>query len=72
MRTPLPPLRSSLRGMAAARVDGVLTPSLARLIGIGPRRRSPKPGAEGEGVPVAPRRPLDLSGGAAASLEFDS
>jgi len=72
MRPPLLPPRSSLRGIAAARFDGALSPTLARLIGIGPRRRSRKPGAEGEGMPVDPRRPLNLSGGAAASLEFDT
>lgn len=37
------------------------------------RLRGPKrPGGEaGEAVPVRPDRPLDLSGGAAAALEFD-
>lgn len=37
------------------------------------RRRGKRPGGEaGEAVPVEPNRPLDLSGGAAAALEFDS
>ena len=36
------------------------------------RRGRKKPGGEaGEAVPVRPDRPLDLSGGAAAALEFD-
>lgn len=36
------------------------------------RRRGKRPGGEaGEAVPVKPNRPLDLSGGAAAALEFD-
>lgn len=40
---------------------------------VGRLRRGPRrPGGEaGEGVPVEPNRPLDLSGGAAAALEFD-
>lgn len=34
------------------------------------RRRKPKPGEDG-GVPVEPDKPRNLSGGAAAALEFD-
>lgn len=35
-------------------------------------RRGKRPGGEtGEPCPVEPNRPLDLSGGAAAALEFD-
>ena len=36
------------------------------------RHRRRPDGEAGESVPVAPDRPLDLSGGAAAALEFDS
>ena len=36
------------------------------------RRGGKRPGGEaGETVPVEPNRPLDLTGGAAATLEFD-
>jgi len=35
------------------------------------RRPKSKPGATGETCPVEPNRPLNLSGGAAAALEFD-
>jgi len=34
-----------------------------------PRRK--RPSGEGEAVPAEPDRPLPLSGGAAAALEFD-
>ncbi|MBX9861035.1 MAG: hypothetical protein K2Y20_15805 [Sphingomonas sp.] len=34
------------------------------------KKRGPGP-TEGEPCPVAPNRPLDLSGGAAAALEYD-
>ena len=36
-----------------------------------PPRRNPKRGTGGEAVPVEPNRPNNLSGGAAAALEFD-
>jgi len=35
------------------------------------RRPDARGGEAGEPVPVNPNRPLDLSGGAAAALEFD-
>ncbi|MEH3158001.1 MAG: hypothetical protein PGN08_03190 [Sphingomonas taxi] len=46
----------------------------ARALGLRNRRRRPgKPGEPGgESCPVEPNRPLDLSGGAAAALEFDA
>jgi len=40
---------------------------LAESLRRGPR----KPGEAGEAVPVKPDRPLDLSGGAAAALDFE-
>jgi len=40
---------------------------LAESLRRGPR----KPGEAGEAAPVKPDRPLDLSGGAAAALDFE-
>lgn len=46
--------------------------TFVRRLGDRLRRGSKRPGGEaGEAVPVEPNRPLDLSGGAAAALEFD-
>ena len=45
--------------------------SMARLIEARRRRGRDRPDAGGEPCPVEPNRPIDLSGGAAAALEFD-
>lgn len=47
---------------------------IARAMERAPRNRPPGPqgGVDGAPVPVRPDRPLNLSGGAAAALEFDS
>ncbi len=50
------------------------TPGFARIAWIGalPRgKRKPKKDKDGGGVPVEPDRPRNLSGGAAAALEYD-
>jgi hypothetical protein len=60
-------------GLAAARQHRALRDGLdpfSRQLGL--RRRRPRPDLpEPDGVPVRPDRPLNLSGGAAAALEFD-
>ena len=52
------------------RLSGNMRGAIERLFAARRRPKS-KPGATGETCPVEPNRPLNLSGGAAAALEFD-
>lgn len=58
---------------AARRQRGVRQGLLERMARrfLHPRGRGNRRGAGGEGVPVDPNRPNTLTGGAAASLDFD-